>query len=156
MKTQMSQSYEVNGKTYSLASFGINTLGYFVAADNEKGVYHIDGDSEDSSTKANADKLKTAIANDPDAVAGFFQQLAKGVYSELDKKMKSTTLSSAYKVYNDKQMQSEYDDYTDKIKKWEEKVSDMEDYYFDKFSAMETALSKLNSQQSQLSGLLGS
>ena len=37
-----------------------------------------------------------------------------------------------------------------------EKLSDMEDYYYKKFSSMETALSKLNSQQTQLSGLLGS
>jgi len=156
MKTMMAQSYEVDGKSYSLSSFGINTLGYFVAADNEKSLYHIDGNSDDSSTSENTDKLKAAIASDPDTVASFFQQLAKGVYSELDKKMKSTTLSSVYKVYNDKQMQSEYDDYTTQISDWEDKISDLEDYYYDKFSSMETALSKLNSQQSQLSGLLGS
>lgn len=155
MKTTMSKSYTINGKIYSLSSFGINTQGYFVAADNEKSVYHIDGNADDDATKSNADKLKAAIASDPDTVASFFNQLASDMYGELDKRMKTTTLSSAYKVYNDKQLQSEYDDYTEQIKKWEEKVSSMEEYYYDKFSAMETALSKLNSQQSQLSGLLG-
>lgn len=59
-------------------------------------------------------------------------------------------------MYNDKQLKSEYDDYTEQIKNWETKLSDMEDYYYKKFSSMETALSKLNSQQTQLSGLLGS
>ena len=59
-------------------------------------------------------------------------------------------------MYNDKHLKSEYDDYTEQIKNWETKLSDMEDYYYKKFSSMETALSKLNSQQTQLSGLLGS
>lgn len=48
--------------------------------------------------------------------------------------MKSSTLSSSYKVYNDKEMASEYSDYTDLIKKWEEKLQDKEDYYYNKFS----------------------
>ena len=49
----------------------------------------------------------------------------------------------------------EYSDYTDLIKKWEEKLQDKEDYYYNKFSAMETALSKLNSQTSSLLSLFG-
>lgn len=36
MKVAMAKSYTINGKSYSLSSFGINTLGYFVSADNEK------------------------------------------------------------------------------------------------------------------------
>lgn len=156
MKMAMAKSYTINGKAYSLSSFGISTLGYFVASDNEKNAYHIDGNSEDESTKSNTDRLRAAIASDPDTVAAFFNELAKGVYADLDSRMKTTTLSSAYKVYNDKQLQSEYDDYTEQIKNWETKLKDMEDYYYDKFSSMETALSKLNSQQTQLSGLLGS
>lgn len=156
MKIAMAKSYTINGKSYSLSSFGINTLGYFTAAENEKGAYHIDGNQDDESTKANEDKLKAMIASDPDTVATFFNELAKGVYDVLDSKMKSTTLSSAYTVYNDKQMKSEYDDYTDEIEKWEDKLEEMEEYYYNKFSAMESALSKLNSQQTQLSGLLGS
>lgn len=155
MKIAMAKSFTINGKTYSLSSFGINTESYFTAAENEKGVYHIDGNADDDSSKANEDKLKAAIAADPDTVAEFFNQLATGVYEVLDTKMKSTTLSSAYKVYNDKQMQSEYDSYSDDIKKWQEKLEEMEDYYYDKFSAMESALATLNSQQSQLAGLLG-
>ena len=70
--------------------------------------------------------------------------------------MKSSTLSSSYKVYNDKEMASEYSDYTDLIKKWEEKLQDKEDYYYNKFSAMEkNSIIKLNSQTSSLSSLFG-
>ena len=42
------------------------------------------------------------------------------------------------------------------IKKWEQKLQDQEDAYYKKFSAMETALSKLQSQTSSLSNLFGS
>lgn len=156
MKTAMMKSYTVNGKSYSLSSFGINTLSYFMSAENEKNAYHIDGDSDNSSTSGNKDKLMTAIATDPDAVASFFSQLTTGLYEAMDNKMKSTTLSSAYTVYNDKQMKTEYSDYTSVIKKWEEKIKDLEDYYYKKFSAMETALSKLQSSTTALASLLGS
>ena len=64
----MSAGVVVNGKTMYLSDFGINTLGYFEAADNEKNAYHIDGDEDDEFTSANADKLKGMISNDPDTV----------------------------------------------------------------------------------------
>ena len=69
--------------------------------------------------------------------------------------MKSTTLSSAYVVYNDKQMAREYSDYTTTIAKWEQKIADMEDSYYKKFAAMESALAKLQSSSSSLGTLLG-
>ena len=43
MTSAMMQSYTVNGKSYSLASFGISTLGYLNASKNENYAYHIDG-----------------------------------------------------------------------------------------------------------------
>ena len=53
-------------------------------------------------------------------------------------------------------MSSEYSDYKDKIDKWQDKLDYYEEYYYKKFSAMETALSKLQSSTSSLSNLLGS
>ncbi len=156
MSMNMAKTFEVNGKKYSLASFGIKTAGYFNAAENESYAYHIDNDASDSVSSANEDRLRKMIEEDPDAVTGFFTQLATKVYDNLHERMTSNpTLSSAYKVYNDKQMKEEYDDYTKTIKKWEEKLKDMEDYYYKKFSAMETALAKLQSQTNSLSSLLG-
>ena len=52
-------------------------------------------------------------------------------------------------------MSYEYSDYTSLIKKWEERLEQQEEYYYKKFAAMETALSKLNSQTSSLTGLFG-
>lgn len=155
MKNAMMKSFDVDGTKYSLSSFGIKTLGYFTAADNEKGAYHIDGDADDENTSGNADKLKAAIANDPESVMEFFQQLSTNLYDTLTNKMKGTSLSSAYTVYNDKQMKSQYTSYEDKIKDMEEYLQEQEDYWYDKFSKMEKAMSELQSQQSNFASMLG-
>lgn len=152
MTSAMSQAVEINGKKYSLSSFGIHTLGYLNAAENEQNAYHIDGDEDDTNTSGNADKLMKAISEDPDTVMQFMQQVTTNLYNAIGDKMKSTTLSSAFTIYNDKQMATQYTDYTKLIKEWETKISDKEDYYYKKFSSMESALAKLNSTQSSLSG----
>ncbi len=156
MKNAFQKGYTIDGKNYTLSSFGIKTGGYFASGDNEKSIFHIDGDSSDSMTSGNKDKLLAAIASDPDMVCSFFNQLTQGVYNELSDKMKGTTLSSTYTVYNDKLMKTEYSEYTKTISKWEEKIAAYEEKYRKQFTAMETALSKLNSNSSALSGLLGS
>lgn len=155
MKNAMYKSYTVNGKNYSLSSFGISTLGVLNAADNEENAFHIDGDSDDASVSGKTDKLLAALQDDPDTVADFMMQLASGLYDAIGDKMGSTTLSSFGVVYNDKEMAQEYSDYTKTISKWEEKLSDIEDSYYKKFAAMESALATLQSQQSALAGLLG-
>lgn len=156
MRMAMLQTYSVNGKEYSLSMFGINTLGYFNAADNEKNAYHIDGNKDDVDTADNKDKLRAAIASDPASVQDFFTQLANNMYDDLSVKMKSTEYSSAFTVYDDKRMAKEYTDYTEKISKWEAHVADIEDRYYKQFAAMEKAMATLNSSTSALSSLLGS
>lgn len=155
MKNDMASSITINGKSYALSSFGIATQGYFASGENEKGVYHIDGDSDDSVTSGNDDKLRAAIAGDPETVVSFFSQLFSKVYTDLGNKMATSSVSSAYTVYNDKQMTKQYSEYTTKISDAETKITTWEDYYYSKFSAMESALSKLNSQTSSMSSLFG-
>lgn len=155
MTSILLQGAEVNGQKMYLSDFGINTLGYFKAEDNERNAYHIDGDPDDAATKANEDKLKSMIASDPETVMNFFTKLSTNLYDDLTKKMAGTTLSSAMTVYNDKQMQSEYKDYTSKIKKQEDKLNAMMDKWYKKFSQMEVAMSKLESRSSSLASILG-
>ena len=156
IRTVMLQGATVNGKTMYLSDFGINTLGYFNAGDNEKGAYHIDGDPDDENTKNQDDKLRAMIANDPDTVLNFFSGLSKNLYAKLTDKMKSIDgVSSAFTVYNDKLMQKEYDDYKDKIAKEETKLNNLMDKWYEKFSRMETAMAKLQSKSGGLAGLLG-
>ena len=163
MVEQMAKGYEVtmntvNGpktKTLYLQDFGIDTLGYFKSEANERNAYHINGDEDDSATSSEDDVLGYMIDVDPDATASFFSQLTKGVYSKLTDLMKSTNYSSAYTVYDDKLMRSEYSDYNDKIKTAEDKLNDYLDKWYDRFSKMETAMAQMNSKQSSLSGLFG-
>lgn len=155
LTTAMSKSYEINGKKYSLSSFGIKTLGILNAEKNQQNAYHIDGDQDDEATAGKTDKLMAAIIEDPDAVTEFFQRLSTDLSTDLGKKMTSTTMRTYGTFYNDKEMAREYSDYTTTIAKWEQKLADIEESYYKKFAAMEKALATLQSQSSQLAGLLG-
>ena len=156
IKTVMLQGATVNGKTMYLSDFGINTLGYFNAGDNEKSAYHIYGDSDDASVKGEDDILKKMIASDPDAVMNFFSKLSNNLYDKLSDKMRGIKdASSAFTVYNDKTMQKEYDAYKNKIAKEEDKLNALMDKWYEKFSRMETAMAKLQSKNSGLAGMLG-
>ena len=155
MISSINQGIEIKGTNYSLGSFGIQTLGFLNAAENEHNALHINGDSEDENTSGYEDKLMKKITEDADNVVEFMKQLSTNLYEAMDKQMQSTSLRSRYKIYNDKEMDKQYNNYSSIIKQWEKKVSAKEDYYYKQFSAMETALSKINGQQSQLSGLLG-
>lgn len=155
MTSAMMETYEINGKTYSLGSFGIQTLGYLNAAKNQNYAYHIDGDSEDEASAGKTDKLLNMITNEPEVVEEFMKQLTSGLYKALDEKLGSTNLSSRYTMYNDKQMTKDYDNYTKLIKQWENKIADMEDRYYKQYSNMEKQLAKMQSATSSLSGLLG-
>lgn len=156
MTTAMSSTVTVNGKSFGLANLGIKSLGYFASSKNEKNALHIDGDQDDSFSSENADKLMEMLNSDPEAVNEIIKGIASKLYNNMDEKLKgSTTLKSAYTVYNDKEMAKSYSDYTTKIKEWNEKVAKIEDSYYKKFSAMEVALGKLQSQMSAFTGMLG-
>lgn len=145
-----------DGNTMFLSDFGINTASYSLAKDNERGAYHIDGNEDDDISANNEDKLRKAIATNADQVAEFFSSLAKNLYSKMDELMgRVKDYSSAFTVYNDIYLKKQYDEYTTKISEQETKVNKWEDYYYKKFTAMEKAMSGINSKQSAISGLFG-
>lgn len=156
LKEVMSSGIEINGKKMYLSNFGIDTLGYFEAADNERNAYHIAGDADDESSASDDDVLKGMIANDPDTVINFFTKLSQNLYSKMSDMSKSVDGYRTYgNFYDDKKMKSDYDDYTSKIKELEEKLTDYEDKWYAKFSAMETALAKMQSNANAVTSLLG-
>ena len=156
LKSVMSAGVEVNGKSMHLFDFGIDTLSYLNAADNEKNAYHIDGDPDDTDTAGNADKLKSMIANDPDTVINFFTKLSQNLYSKMSDLSKSVDGYRSFgNFYDDKKMKSDYDSYTTKIKEQEQKLNDYEDKWYKKFAAMETAMAKMQSSASAITSLLG-
>lgn len=155
MRTIMNKSVTVinadgSSKGYTLASFGIGTSDW-----TEKGLLHIDGDVDDSSTSGNTDKLKVAIAADPEAVAKTLSGLGKELYGYMMKAQAKTTTSSSQTFYNDLTLDSDIKTAKDNVKKMQQKMEDEEDKYYKQFSAMESAMAKLQSQQSYLSGLFG-
>lgn len=154
MRTTLNKTVEVTGAggthSYGLASFGITTGTY-----TEKGQLHIAGNSEDSDYADQDDKLKAAIMADPDAVIKTFTTLGNEMYSNLQKAMKGTEMSSALTFYNDKQMDEEIRTYKKDVKTLQEKLQADEDKYYKQFSAMETAMAKFQSQQTYISQLFG-
>lgn len=154
MKTDMMGSYKAsNGKTYSLANLGISTSSKNY---NEGGLLHIKGDEDDDEFADSTNTLMKMLEEDPDTVKEVLSGLASNLYDSLNKKMSTSTMSSALTFYNDKEMASQLSDYKKEISNWESKLSDMEEKYYSQFSAMETALAKLQSQQNTLSSYLGS
>ena len=156
LKSVMSSGFEIDGKTYHLFDFGIETLGYFSSSDNEKNAYHIAGDPDDDATSGNADKLKSMIASDPDTVVSFFTKLSQTLYNKMSDLSKSVDGYRSFgSFYDDKKMKSEYDDYTSKIADLEQKLNDYEDSWYAKFSRMESAMAKMQQNANAVTSLLG-
>lgn len=155
LRNAMLETYDVDGKTYSLSSFGISTLSYFLAADNEKNAYHIDGDPDDAETSGEKDKLKAAIASDPETVSKFFQKLATNMYDQMSKLSSSNSYRSFGNYYDDKKLKKEYDEWTTKISDYESYVADVEERYYKQFTQMEKAMGQMQSQQTYISQLMG-
>lgn len=144
-------------KQFTLASLGIVTGDY-----SEHGKLHILGDEDDPAYSTEDNKLKAALRDNPNVVAQAFagstgnKGIALQMYDDLTKAMRRVEgSSSSLTFYNDVTMKNEIDDYDDEIEKWKEKLQKMEDKYYDQFAAMESAMAKLQTQQSYLSSLLG-
>lgn len=152
MRNAMMSTVEYNGKTYALSSFGIMTSTNY----SEGGLLHIYGDTDDATYADREDKLKKALEEDPDAVMTTLSDIFSNLRKSMTDKMSSKkNMSSALTFYNDIQMKNDMSSYKDELEEWEDRLADIEDSYYKKFTAMETALSKLQSQQSSLSGLFG-
>lgn len=155
MKQIMAEGVEVNGKKMYLSDFGIETLSYFEAAENEHNAYHIFGDEEDSVVSSKPNELMAMISADPETVTKFFVGLSRNLYGKMSELMARTEYSSSFTVYDDLKMKEDYTDYTAKIKEQESKLKDYEDKWYAKFAAMETALAKMQSNANAVTSLLG-
>lgn len=153
MKQAMAEGVEIDGKKYFLSDFGIETLGYMYADENERYSYHINGNSDDAASAGKTDSLKSMIASNPQLVTTFFTKLSQKLYGAIDDKMRSTDYSSVYKVYDDKKMKKEYDSYNSKITELEQKLSDAEDRYYKRFTQMEKMLASMQNQTDSISSL---
>lgn len=145
----------VQGTKMTLADFGIGTLGYFNSGENEKSALHIFGDADDDDVSGETNKLKAAIAANPDSVADFFSQLMTNMSEQFNKLTTSTSNRSYGNFYDDKKVKSEMTAYEKKVSDFEAYLADIEEKYYKQFTAMEKSLAKLNSTQSQLGSYFG-
>ncbi|MCL6639023.1 MAG: flagellar filament capping protein FliD [Firmicutes bacterium] len=135
----------------TLAEIGITTGNY-----SERGKLHLD-----------EAKLKDALNKDPQAVMELFTKPAdtygqKGIaarlYDDLTAAMKALTdkagLSGAFSTYDNSVIGKRITELDKSISTWENRLTEMEDRYYKQFTAMEEALSKLNSQSAWLSQML--
>lgn len=150
MRNELGKSLDLDGEKYSLASLGIVTGDY-----QEKGLLHIEGDSDYSTVAIKENKLMKALSEDPDLVMKVFNKLTGDLYETMSEQMKSTELSSALTFYNDKAMKEKVTDYKKELAKLENRLLDIEERYYKQFSAMETAMQKMNSQSNYLASMLG-
>ena len=151
-RTNMAGTYTAsNGKTYSLASIGISTSTDY----REGGLLHIKGDEDDAEYMDETNKLQQMLNDDPDLVMEIITGLTTNLYSDLQEKMSSTTMSSALTFYNDKEMNSQISDYKKQVTTWEKKLLEIENRYYAQFTAMEKAMASLNSQQNYFSNMFG-
>lgn len=151
-KNKMMSTYTTSdGRRFALSSIGISTSQDY----KEGGLLHILGDEDDAEYADKTNRLKKMLDEEPDTVIGVLTSLTESLYTDLQKKMSATKMSSALTFYNDKEMSSQLSDYKDEISKWQSKLDEMEDKYYKQFSAMETALSNLQSQQNSLASMLG-
>lgn len=155
MRSILNKSVSVNlsdgsTKSFALTSFGINTGAY-----SEKGKLHIYGDSDDADYADYDDALMKAINENPEAVEDTLSELGTEMYNHLMKAMGKSEISSALTFYNDIQIDNEIDDYKDRVSTLQEKAIAEEDKYYEQFAAMESALAKLQAQQSYVAQLFG-
>ena len=149
MKGAMMTPVVVDGKSYSLSNLGIMTSSDYT----EYGLLHIYGDSDDATYADKPDKLRTLLENDPELVTKILSGVTSNLYDAMNKKMASSSLSSALTFYNDKQITKQISSYESEISKWEARLTKIEDKYYSQFTAMEKALANLQSAQSVVSQL---
>lgn len=166
MRTTMMKSVEVTLKDGTKTKLSLSSIGIVTGNYTEHGLLHIKGDADDATYSSENNKLKEWLENDPEAVmqllagvqnetTGEQEGLGNTLYSDFNTKMRSSTLSSALTFYNDKYMDKQIKSYQEKIDELEEKLVELEDSYYKKFAAMETALSKVNSQSTYLTNMFG-
>ncbi|MFN2744441.1 MULTISPECIES: flagellar hook-associated protein 2 [Bacillus] len=147
MRAKMYESVSVNGQTLQLAEFGITTTS----------IYSLRGHLE-----IDEDKLKEKIAEDPQAVVNLFKADGvtsgeKGIARRLRETLEDTVNQIEKKAGNSGLASSQYilgkslSSVENSISDMENRLKDIENRYYNKFTALETAIQKMNSQSEYIS-----
>jgi len=181
------ETYENNAKTgilfgdsdvsrlYSALRSAINSSGLDVGDMRDIGLTTTYKDGV-TTLNLNEDRLRSALASDPDKVRQVFTKTVEGGYGtnglmynikSVTDKYASTSIGN-YGVLvkkagtktktlslNDNALQKQIDRYQKQIENWQVKMSDKIDYYTTQFTRLEQLMNEMNSQSSALSGLMG-
>lgn len=114
------------------------------------------------------DKLKEALTNKPDEVMALFTNrvgdvnvgIGGRVYESLKNIMnnlseKAGSIGSAGKLVDNSQLSKHLKRMDEEISRWQDKLGKIEDRYWKQFTAMEKAISQMNSQSTWISQSLG-
>ncbi len=163
MRTMLNKGLTVTLEDGTTTRMSLSSLGIVTGDYSENGKLHILGDEDDEAYALETNKLRDMLTKDPNAVSqllggsGSNSGVGTQMYDYLRQSMKAVNgVRSTMTFYNDKTLDNEIDDYDDEIEKWQEKLQKLEDKYYDQFSAMESAMAKMQAQQSYLSSLFGS
>ena len=156
MRTTLNKSVAVTNADGTTTRFALSSFGIVTGAYTEKGLLHIYGDSDDPEYADKEDKLKAAIAANPEALVKTLTTLGSEMYTYLQKAQKSiVNVRSSMTFYYDKQMDDEIKDLKGNVTSLQDKLAAEQEKYYKQFSAMETALAKLQSQQTYIAQLFG-
>lgn len=149
LSTMRSSFYtKVTGVDKTLSDIGLNTGSY----------------KDQGKITINEDTLRTALENNPDDVAKLFTSISTSTdpATKYNESGLITRMSDTMNTYLKNNTQITLDTLNDGISAADKKLTDLttqmqdnEDRYYARFTAMETALSKLNSQSSWLSSQFG-
>ncbi|MCY7916021.1 flagellar hook-associated protein 2 [Bacillus vallismortis] len=152
MRTDFYSQVTVDGKNHHLTEFGITT----------SSAYQLRGHLE-----IDEKKLKEKIQEDPQSVAALFTNgtnssaySEKGIMKRIGDTLKSTVKSIEAKAGNSTMGTNNYligknlNTINTDISKMQDRLNTVENRYYKKFSAMESAIQKMNEQSSYLSQLL--
>lgn len=152
MRGSLMYSAEIDGKAYSVGyDLGIQTSMDY----KEKGLLHIMGDEDDELYSQEDNKLMEMLQKDPEVVMELMTGIGKQLYDDFGKRMERNSLKSTDHFYNDIQMDKEQRAYKKQISNMEKKLAEMEDRYYKQFTAMEKAMSQLQSQSNSLASMMG-
>lgn len=133
-----------DGSRMYLSDFGIATGSYFETPISERGLYQIDEEKLDKMIDENGGKVEE-----------FFTKLSSRLYDTTTKEMSSTSSSSIYKVYNDKQLTDQQKRYEKEIQILEEKMFQAEERFYKQYAKMEEMLATINSQTAMFTNFFG-
>ncbi|WP_445505600.1 flagellar hook-associated protein 2 [Niallia sp. 03091] len=113
------------------------------------------------------DKLRAAIAENPNAIYELFQKSGettseKGIAQRLRASLKTAMTDITEKAGNASKGNNSFtlgkllNNYNDQISSYEDKLKTIENRYWSKFSVMETAINRANSQSAQLTNMFNS